>query len=410
MQRIGATENVPRPILWMDVQERSDAGQRVFDAFENQRRSFVGIVLAAHRQTDAASGRHDDAGRPNLDIELHRLAWPQRPGFVMGVIRPIGQAAQGIDLPMRRTQPSIGDRRARIVRTDEGNLPARLVEDAQHQKDIGIGGRRREKQLGRDRSGDLQRFRQRRREETLAVAERLVAQGCLALRVVPHQAHGLRVEIEFGPLRARQRPFAFVPLDERLAGVTDLQLHARLLVPAGVLALEEVAKKALLQADSVVRVEVRPVRIAMHLKPLLPGGGSHEAFEVPARMQSLSTPIRRAEHRQVDPAEVGRPLAARIVVERVIENELLDVEAVLLQLLVAQCGRSGHEFARHPAPQPALAEPVLHSVKGPRKEIFEEPAVDATVAHEFPVPIGGAFPHANGGQMRRLVLGDVPLV
>src|SRR4030095_10000927 len=78
------------------------------------------------------------------------------------------------------------------------------------------------------------------------------------------------VEIELRPARAGQRPLAFRPRHESLAGMAHLQQHARLLRPARVLALEEVAEELLLQRPAVVRVEVRPVLDAVHLEPLLP--------------------------------------------------------------------------------------------------------------------------------------------
>ena len=168
-------------------------------------------------------------------------------------------------------------------------------------------------------------------QEHLAVAERFVAQSRGPLRIVQPETHGLRIEIEPGPLRALERPFVLVPLDEFLAGMADLQLHARLLVPAGVLALEEVAEEAFLQADAVVRVEVRPVRVAVRLEPFLLGGDAEEALEVAARVQALPAPVRGAEHRDVDLAEIRRTLAARFVVERMIENEFLDIDAVSLR-------------------------------------------------------------------------------
>ncbi len=97
--------------------------------------------------------------------------------------------------------------------------------------------------------------------------------------------------IELGPLRARQRPFVLVALDEFLARMTDLEQHLRLLAPAGILALEEMTEEPLLQVDPVVRVEMRPVLDAVHFEPFLLGGGAHEALEIAARMQALAAPI-----------------------------------------------------------------------------------------------------------------------
>ena len=73
-------------------------------------------------------------------------------------------------------------------------------------------------------------------------------------------------------------------LDEFLAGVANLEQHLRLPVPARVLPLEKMPEELLLQRNSVIRVEMRPVLDAMHLEPLLLGSGPHEALEIPARV------------------------------------------------------------------------------------------------------------------------------
>src|SRR6266571_7003128 len=99
-----------------------------------------------------------------------------------------------------------------------------------------------------------------------------------------------RVEEKLGPARAPERPFLLVPLDE-LVDVADLQQHLRLLLPAGVLALEEMPEELLLQSDAVVGVEVRPVLEAVAFEPLLLRGRPHEALEVAARVQALAGPV-----------------------------------------------------------------------------------------------------------------------
>ena len=46
-----------------------------------------------------------------------------------------------------------------------------------------------------------------------------------------HVKAASRIEIELGPLRARERPFVLVPLDE-LVDVAHLELDLRLILPA----------------------------------------------------------------------------------------------------------------------------------------------------------------------------------
>jgi hypothetical protein len=96
-----------------------------------------------------------------------------------------------------------------------------------------------------------------------------------------------------------------VALDELFAGVADLQLHFGLLVPAGILALEEVAEELLLQSESIVRIEMCPVLDAVHLEPFLGRGRTYEAFEIAARMQALPTPVCSREYRHLDLVPVG---------------------------------------------------------------------------------------------------------
>jgi hypothetical protein len=57
--------------------------------------------------------------------------------------------------------------------------------------------------------------------------------------------------------------------DKFLTGMTNVELHPRLLVPAVVLAFEEMAEEFLLKGDAVVGVVVRPMLDAVNLKPLL---------------------------------------------------------------------------------------------------------------------------------------------
>jgi hypothetical protein len=91
-----------------------------------------------------------------------------------------GQAARGIELPVRGAQPAQADRRARIIAADEHDLFSVGIEYPQHQKQVGIAAVRRYEQLGGDRAGDLQLLRQRPRAEGDPVAGRDVGQGCRA--------------------------------------------------------------------------------------------------------------------------------------------------------------------------------------------------------------------------------------
>src|SRR5262249_58282512 len=94
-------------------------------------------------------------------------------------------------------------------------------------------------------------------------------------------------EVEHGPLGARDRPVLLVADDELLPGMADVELHARLPVPAVLLSLEEEVEEALLQVDAIVGIVVRPMLYAVNLEPFLLRGGTEEALVIAARMQGL---------------------------------------------------------------------------------------------------------------------------
>src|ERR1017187_10725418 len=105
--------------------------------------------------------------------------------------------------------------------------------------------------------------------------------------------------MELGPLRARQRPSVLMADAEFLARMTNVELHPRLLVPAVLLALEEVAEELLLQPDAIVGVIMRPMLDAVHFQPFLFRCRAEEALEIAARVQRLPAPIRGREPRDL---------------------------------------------------------------------------------------------------------------
>ncbi len=60
------------------------------------------------------------------------------------------------------------------------------------------------------------------------------------------------MQVQLGPLRARQRPFVLGALYELLAGMAHVEQHLGLLVPAVVEAFEEVIEELLLQVVAVL--------------------------------------------------------------------------------------------------------------------------------------------------------------
>src|SRR5262249_61645926 len=75
--------------------------------------------------------------------------------------------------------------------------------------------------------------------------------------------------------------------------VADIELHTRLPVPAVTLALQEIAEELLLQRNAIIRVVVRPMLNAVHLQPLLLGGGAEETLEIAAWGAAAARPSLR---------------------------------------------------------------------------------------------------------------------
>src|SRR3954470_19262075 len=119
------------------------------------RAAAVFVVLATDGERNAIARRHNDRGRPQLDIEFDRLTRCKRLLLVVGVIGPMGQCELLVELAMRGAQPPLGDWRMRIDRALEHDLLHVGGENAQYQEQVGVGGRGRYEQLCGDWPGDL---------------------------------------------------------------------------------------------------------------------------------------------------------------------------------------------------------------------------------------------------------------
>src|SRR6516164_5421479 len=86
---------------------------------------------------------------------------------------------------------------------------------------------------------------------------------------------------------------------------------ARLLLPAGIFTFEEVTEKPLLQRFAVCAVEMREVRMAMHLYPLLRGASSQVPFEIAACVQSHAAPVGGRQQWRRYSGKIGR--ARRVI-------------------------------------------------------------------------------------------------
>ena len=251
---------------------------------------------------------------------------------------------------------------------------------------------------------------QRGHREGDALAEGLVLDLPFLGDGLRAERHAGRIEVEFRPLGAGQRPLVLHPQDELLAGMADVELHPRCLLPAVVDALQEIVEEALLQVQAVGAGEERPVRIAVGLEPLLLRGRLDEAVEVAPRVDALAAPVGAGQKRERDLGEVGRARAVPLVVEGMLLELLVDVDAVLGQLLVRERDGSGHRLAGvgvllGPLPPPVLH--VDHLVLGP--ELLEL-AQDAAVVAGVAVAVVLALPGDDRGQVRRVLSRHAPLV
>src|SRR5215510_6525036 len=137
-----AAVDLDRAVARVVVQERAAAGELVLHVGQPPAAAAgVDIVAAAHRERHAITGRHDDAGRPDLDVELIDLAALERLLLAVRVIGAEGQAQLLVEPAVRRAQPALRDRRVGIERALEHDLLHVLRQHAHDQEQIGVLGR-----------------------------------------------------------------------------------------------------------------------------------------------------------------------------------------------------------------------------------------------------------------------------
>ena len=155
---------------------------------------------------------------------------------------------------------------------------------------------------------------------------------------------------------------------------------------------------------------MREVGVAVHLEPLLPRAGGEIAFEIAARMQPLSSPVRRRQQRHVDLLEVRGARAVVIIDEPAPQRLAADIGAVIGELLLGQRRGPGDRLAGDEAPRSALADAMLDAGDLAARPARQKIAQDAAVAAQLAVIVGRAFPDAQRGQVRRLERRHLPLV
>ncbi len=107
MQRIASVKDGCRPVVGIDVEKRANAFHRIRRVRQCRIGAVDLVVLAAHGQGEPIARGHHDRGRPDLDVELHRLARRKAPLFVVRMPRPERQERCASSLRCdARSQPS----------------------------------------------------------------------------------------------------------------------------------------------------------------------------------------------------------------------------------------------------------------------------------------------------------------
>src|SRR5205809_71846 len=226
VQRDFSAEDRGRAVELVIVDEGPAAAHWVFHIGEGRGFPVVLVVFSADRERDAKSRRHDDRGRPDLEVELDDFAGLQGLPLVVGVVRTVMQRTRRIELPLRCAQPALSDGRARVERALERDLLSFRGEHAQHREDVRVGGGRGDEELERRGPGDLGFAPEGRGGEGHAFARRVVGNGPFSAKRRRRQPHFLRIKVEMRPRRARERPFALVAQHE-FFGQARVQLQVR---------------------------------------------------------------------------------------------------------------------------------------------------------------------------------------
>ena len=209
------------------------------------------VVAAQDAEPDPVPGGHDDAGRPDLHVELVDLTGGQRLDLIVRVPRLVLCAERAVQLSVRCPQPALAHGAQRVHRTLEGDLPSLWVEHVQHEEQVCVGRGRGDEQLRSDGARDLELLGDRVGEEPHSVSERveghLAALGrCLGETPVTGVN---RTQVRPRPHGVGDRPIRFTADLDDLTGPADVELNPRLVAPAGVVILQVAVEEPHLKVD-----------------------------------------------------------------------------------------------------------------------------------------------------------------
>src|SRR5262245_13851000 len=143
VQRYVASEDGRGPVARVIMAERPYTGPLLTEGLRARGRfSTIDVVFAANGEPDTVTSRHDDTGRPNLDIDLVSFARCEFLDLIVGMIRPIRQRELLVELAMRGAQPSLGNGRMRVERPVKGYFLHVRRKHAHHHEQVSVLGRR----------------------------------------------------------------------------------------------------------------------------------------------------------------------------------------------------------------------------------------------------------------------------
>ncbi len=200
-----------------------------------------------------------------------------------------------------------------------------------------------------------------------------------------------QVEVELGPLRARDRPLFLVAEMIRAVAGADGELHRRLLHHAIVDVLEPVVEEAQLVVPPIVAVERMIMRAAMDAQLFMFRGGAHVALGGPAQVQSHARPVADRPHRNIDLVPLRLLVLERTAVQTVAHEA---PEHVVLKRVGIVLVGAPQQVVRHMGGEPADNETR---------------AENAAVIKNVAVLIGSAFPRHDAGERWRLEVRHPPL-
>ena len=122
MKRHLASKYTGWTVLRVIVHERSAARELVLHIRQSPS-TGIEVVFPAHAQANPIAARDHDAGGPDFDVKFVHLSGRQKLLLIMRVVGTIVRGKLEVELSMGSPKPSLADRRVRIHRPLEDNLP-----------------------------------------------------------------------------------------------------------------------------------------------------------------------------------------------------------------------------------------------------------------------------------------------